>query len=823
MLNSVERARFKESDVWLPITGKGSHAIRESESVLRTCGINIGRKFDAFFEKREMARLSRNDHLADEWATILWKPVWRLPVADGQSIDLTRSEIVTVALINLYERCVDEWNRAIDHRQIEALIRSIPFDEIEESYGTSKPVALRFRLMFRTLDIAMAVERSLNGGCPNGFARRSQRIVDMITLVEERMRKWPAGPDFQTVFDWQTARLLAYENYFSALAAHGRLVAAWTRGDEETFRRDAPAVRTELETRKKELERLGHPFASGIDAHLTTIDALDRFGSVGRYRLNEIRLVYCYPFALCGVIVEDIMTAHTKIDWAASGSPESGVFFSGATAGDLPLTDILRLSAHGMNGRSHRQRGGRILMPQVAIEPELGDGGGPFSPAKRIVLQPEIRLLKTGNHYVRFEMTESGFEYGDTGDASDRFITVHELYRAMRRATPACGEERFVMEGPSGRKAIETTLARLADAIVGQYIAALKRHVGNHPEISGVIDFNNNYHLVISARDLAERARDGQDPGAKLRIDHENASHTPILGLLRHPVQVTATMLEQWLDRSAGMDKSMVSTRAVDDTDGGVVTTSWNTSFIDILGAPDFFYRDYEDFAEFAATMGSAYLKWNRELDTVVGRTKPHLRELQNDAGGQDADPEKLAAAVTPVEEASLELNIKIAGALRYREWINSTGIVSNSVWRGKLDQLIANSSVRRLEAEMDRKIAAAEKIQSALTDISRFRRRRIADARRRQDVAAGSSLQFVVLFLAALLILEIVVPSATLRTHYEERLSWIGDPHMNWLAVTYSVAFVYLVVGLALGFVLHEFARQFWKWRATAREGEVE
>jgi hypothetical protein len=281
-------------------------------------------------------------------------------------------------------------------------------------------------------------------------------------------------------------------------------------------------------------------------------------------------------------------------------------------------------------------------------------------------------------------------------------------------------------------------------------------------------------------------------------------------------VQGPAIMLEQWLARPSAADGAVVARVPVDDIEGGRMTASSNTTFISLPDAPNFIYMDYEDLAEFAATMDSVYLRWNRELDLATRANADRLDVFHVDEeGAHDQRIDSLARGMRDIDQSAVDLSRRIADAIHDREWLNSAEIVSNAVARRKLDTLVEATIAKRLERDMARKIEAAEKVQAALTNASRSRFRHVVDSKRRVDEDANGKLQALVLVLAILQSFQVILPPDRLVQHLSMGAFGVTTGSL-WTTVV--VGMVYVGFSVALTFVIMKLARRRKSARADKR-----
>jgi hypothetical protein len=815
VLTQAGDVEIEPENVWPRVTGL--EALAESRLVLDAHGYTIGRKFDEFFGARGVACDAEEARaaFADDWLRIARLDPDAAPHSDlrpGCSSD----DLALIALVYLYERCAEEWERVVDHCRIETLIASVDPAQLPfRDAGHVAPAVRRFRLMFETLLVAMRVERRMNAGCPTSFRRHAGEIVNMIKAGRPNLARVAPESRLHALYLWQERRIWAYDHFFSALALSGGLVESWTR-DHASFQAYAGNFADEIASRKLKLEKLGpervnQGFASELDAHLKLIRSMADFGPVAGLRLSEFKLVYCFPFAVAGAAPAELMEAQEKVEWGQVEDAESRRCFRPGRPDDVILGDILTLSAS--TAEAELPVGRRVAMQSFICNPVSAASDAPQAIRERIVpsapqieLRPEIRLLRTGNHYLRIEVTENSY-FRDR--SAERFMSAHDLYRALRRASPACGEEPFLIEnarmGASGLEPAweETNLVRLSQACVDAYIAALKRALPG-AALEPIVDFAKSHHLVVSARESGFGAHASEEAIARIEA------------LFQSHVQGPAIMLEQWLARPSAADGAVVARVPVDDIEGGRMTASSNTTFISLPDAPNFIYMDYEDLAEFAATMDSVYLRWNRELDLATRANADRLDVFHVDEeGAHDQRIDSLARGMRDIDQSAVDLSRRIADAIHDREWLNSAEIVSNAVARRKLDTLVEATIAKRLERDMARKIEAAEKVQAALTNASRSRFRHVVDSKRRVDEDANGKLQALVLVLAILQSFQVILPPDRLVQHLSMGAFGVTTGSL-WTTVV--VGMVYVGFSVALTFVIMKLARRRKSARADKR-----
>jgi hypothetical protein len=520
---------------------------------------------------------------------------------------------------------------------------------------------------------AMQVENALNCSCPYELEHQAHLASTTAGESVERARDLPGELDgplrlFRAIAETDRA-------YFACVRDIGRAMQRVLARDVDapgwvestvaavSFAIDGPVLRDDV-------------FATELRTHRRTLQTFEEHSSQPWLHASKAKVTYVYPFAL--PTDDPAALCHRAYegyqDMRLAGSPPDH-------AADSPLSDMW--DSADPSGRAYT--GVSLYLDPVVVT--TTDRSRP----RELVFTTEVRMSRLGNHYLRLEL--------DVFDADP-----HTINQCFRRPSGSMGLERILIGGAEYR-------TRLLDHAVA-IVADLSHHlvggaVGDETartRLRGALD--RAVHVVLSIRQLAITRPDGSREPADGRIllggDAVGTS------LLAQPVRQTASSLDEWIRYPTPRD--LGAAQVGEAFSGDVVLRTANTTVICMTGTPDFLVKNYEEGAEFVASLAVLFTQWSREVTDATRAA--------------EAEVESNPRARTAIQRKRLTLHRRIRSIHSMLALLRSPLFCKTATARHYLDGLYLRAGLPGLEAalraELDDAGAAYDEMATVLLDVER-------------------------------------------------------------------------------------------------------
>jgi len=654
-----------------------------------------------------------------------------------------KPDATALLLVHLYRLCAYQWEQSDRHQPIHStlavilkLLGNLPASD-QDNYTL---IQSNFAVLFEKLGYAMRIEDALNAGSAHRMKVLARDLLATLARVASGVRTsdmaHPGGAGHPVV-TWQLETLENDTLCFRAVEKIATAVDAWSRRANDWQARIVDA-REELRASKAILEAKGDWYASELEAHNLSLTKIEEFGTVDRYHFDDFRIIYCFPFTVGKISPMDAIrlnplafekiSTKTEVSIAPIGEGRMPVNSLWGQEADEPEDDG---TAAAINGNAEQVEkfvstsyfGRFVNYEPITIRDE--------SDNRNIVLHPELRITSLGNLYMRFEITSDDYTGFDA-------VTVHDIHRALRRASPNAGCEDFILSSERENKRAFICLIDIARQAINDYFSGLAAAFGERglsaeqPVLR--MDLENMYHVIFSGRSV----RDNENNGAFVGQD---ITGQPLARLLLNPVSASAVMLEEWIAKPSG-DYSAVEGVGFENS---VIAKTSNVTFISLPKTPNFYYFEYEDLAETACTLEPVYVSWRSELQENIATGS---RVIEGFFKSNDAERRgRRRTRNSPLSDTNFLINCRmklhydIARTRQNISAIRSHKIVSNSVYRRILDKLIDTSAVSKLERDLYSDINTAEALYASLSDAGHA----LSQQRSQAVERAQSRYQFVV------------------------------------------------------------------------------
>ncbi len=639
-------------------------------------------------------------------------------------------------LLTIYQISYREWENTLRHPPVHALVYGAVKYYAKYAERLNDQQQHIYILFFRLLAIlacGMRVENALNIDCPAGIRKHTERVNKLVIPPD----CWPDAWDEAdaVLVDWLKGEISDSRLYFERVHQLSSAVTDWLQNKPDWRKAVADALKDGRFVIDSDLKQDSFAYATELDAHLQTLSRIQEFGEVTPF-VEHFKATYCFPFLICESESNDLVLLkhiQPKLDtiiaeWRhlvaeGKGSRVVDEAFSRAfvptSQEKVELTDVWSVpaemgqAAQPGNGQetnagpsvSNRQRGSgiehynlqAINFPDIIIT-DVGD------PTMTIRLHCEIRLSAFGNHYVRL-YAERGEQHDYEGFAT---IKHHDIHRALRRASSLCGKEPISTDGgesaphsyrnhPEGAGGLYEPDGNLMDVIkklVQRFDEILRKH-----GMRAVHDIAKTSNVIFSLIEFNEQL----DFNAKKR---EDALHR----IFVNPIGGPADRLEPWLSRSKSRRRDgryFVRNLAQGELgDNAQIYTTANTTLIRLPSHANFVRMDYEEMAEFVASLEPLYVHWNAEISRRMQEVLEDLRR------------ENLAK----IEDSRIALQQVVVSARKAMLDIESPVIVTNSVYRSYLDAFIKQSTVNALQKNFHSLTSTTQAVVDAVSDYAQKR-----------------------------------------------------------------------------------------------------
>jgi hypothetical protein len=481
---------------------------------------------------------------------------------------------------------------------------------------------------------AMAVESGLNCSCPVEMRRRSAAAVRAARRALSA--RPPVPPALKPAVDLLRSDARVSREYFTLVE---QVADAVCQLDETGSPAAVRAVVEKLESAERSTKLGVDVYRSELRAHRRGLERLSESVASPRLHLTSATIVYCYPFALEMDPEEAVREVHERY----------GVRRVRRTA----LTDAWQ----GDDPRGRTYSGVTLFLSPLEVTPTYEDA--------RFTATAEVRLSRLGNHYVRIEASL---------DDKD----LHATNQALRRASRNMGEETIAADG--------LTWPRLTD-YASHAIRELRATLGT----DAVESVERSFQTVIVLRLLEVVEASGERRPATL----DDLTSAVGATLLLNPVIRPAIALEEWLLAPAPIANEVDNILSEDGLAGEVAIRTPHSTLLWLPDAPDFLRLDFEQMAEFAASLPGVLHHWQHKLAREAGDLARAMEEMRR-GGGRDP-----AASLIELHVRELRLRMLESDVEELLAFLHSPNLVRTQSYRRFLDALYAASELDDIEKDL--------------------------------------------------------------------------------------------------------------------------
>jgi hypothetical protein len=564
------------------------------------------------------------------------------------------SEVSAVLAVYLYARSLAVWELSSDWDQVRAIISATKMaaDSACEILSSRDPVETDLvhliTELLGSIDQAMQVENGLNCSCPVEMEIAAEYVVEQAQGVLKSLSQLPRT-SHPGCWNFVESRALVDETYFNAIGRVADGAKAYNAGSPDASEALVEAIADVLQAEHSEFLD-GDVYESELRSHRLGLQGMID-ASPRRLYVNEAKIIYCYPFALAGRDGNAAPRRRTSpADFVVAARTYGALW---AVDGVKPEVRELTLSDmwDGAAGEKNRFGGVAIALEAATVSTAAGETLEGY--------EIELRLSQFGNHYLRVHRWLK--------DA-----TLHQLHQHIRRGTSQMGEEEVIFGGKPFPR-----LSDLACHLIEAFVAHLDLYIESSTEL---VPFAHeaSQHVIVAARQLSVQKPD------RTRVD---ASIDQVRGaagasLILQPVRIAAATLEEWVRYPVpDIDESNFLKGYGFVGDFAVRTT--NTTFALLRGLPEFLIVEYEEGAEFVAS--------------VPALLQSCLAEIRDAKIDYEID----SSTVKEINEQQLELRKTVTEARTILAKIRSPELCLTAVHRELLDRMLDRAGVPLLENEV--------------------------------------------------------------------------------------------------------------------------
>lgn len=527
-----------------------------------------------------------------------------------------------------------------------------------------------------SLGDCMDVENALNCSCPVGMHRHAAAAARTgAGVLAEAQTRREADGDGPYSFICQLAG--AQSVYFGAVTGIADAVGEFIDDRQASVTRLRSAV-DQVRRAEESAVLIGDVYESELRSHRATLEAMLTLTEVPELRVDEGRVIYCYPFALLDIEAAEVAE---QLDALTVGDLVGRALVTGV--GPMDVDDAWDTT--DPEGRSY----GGVAVTLADLD--ICTTADYSLPAHRV----ELRATSIGTCYLRIW-------------APLRNETPHDVNQAMRRGTVHMGAEVIQQD--------LVTWARLSD-YVDEVIAAVERLMrASHPTARTVVSVQRSQHTVISLRKVSLVG-----PSGVRGASHFDELETALgARLFDQRINHASSTLEEYI-RLPSTHRSPVL-RDV-GFDGEVIVRSPESTVIIMPTTPSFVVGHFEDMAEFSAALPVLVDKWNTALyeqRRALRGQLPTLDSALRDLKMNRATAETLTSGMQRLEDRQARLQDAIADAQSVLAYVRSPALSKTAKYREILDSLFEAAGLARFERDLEVQIGKVEALFRRVQDLGR-------------------------------------------------------------------------------------------------------
>jgi hypothetical protein len=690
---------------WSDYTQGASESLKNLNDVLTSIGIDSAFEFiNEIFDKiaadlREQGPSESRQKYLGQIAGLL------------QSVSADK-KLSYLVLLTAYHRMYAEWEGSLRHEPVHILFEAITsyFDtHLAQRSPSEQYIIGLFLSLLRILCCGMRIENALNVNCPLGILKHSSEVA-RVSIPEPGLLRF--DEDEEIVIGWAKREIGDAKIYFGALAEISTAVVAWL-DNRPDWRDIVSKVAGRVLTARDAIKKNSYFYATELEAHRATLRAMLEHGEADQSAAEYFTVIYCFPFVIrdfrprdAEELGEEARRIFERWHAWSDSRPSTDRFHRTlkptsleqveladvwAIPSDIPLTRRKKLPGEirhaGIRDLVKQQKCYHLyaINFQDVVIHDVEDL------QQQIKLRCELRLSLFGNHYLRFSAAK-----GDDDDyAGFTTINGHDIHRALRRASSLCGKEPISSEDGAYRNfPHELEGSYRPDGNLLEIGKKLLEALGDVlPDgMSAEHDLPKTSNVIFSLTEFS----DAPVPGMASADKREEA----LRQLFMNPIGGPADRLEPWLSRAAS-PKVIKNLAKSELGDQAQIYTTANTTLIRLPSHAHFVRLDYEEMAEFVATLEPLYNYWNTQISS---RMEEVLDDLRDEKVGK-------------IETSRIGLQHVVVSAQKAMLDIESPGIVTNSVYRSYLDAFIKQSTVGALKKNFQDLTKTTQDVVNTVSD----------------------------------------------------------------------------------------------------------
>lgn len=581
-----------------------------------------------------------------------------------------------VLALYLYSICRDEWERTDSFASIRKVIRvhESLLEQILKLISDPEEAKITHVILrhISSLDGCMNAESALNASSPTGMIEAAEKVLNVVNEVLRLSEN--LEPRYCTIGEAIRRDALASRCYFQAIRLVATAVEAFNVKANYASTRFKEAIAAVRAAENDPVLREDF-YSTERKAHRAALQVMLSRLDFPRVHVENARIIYVYPFVLKDISPETLLELAGRFEKAwPNGLPRP------SHPEPLRLSDVWESS--DPEGRGY---GGVVLrLPPV----EIVSADGTLLEG----IELEFRLSRLGNHAFRVcSWMKAAYE--------------HDVYQAMRRGSDQMGEERVRCNDCEWPK-----LIHFAKDMIGGVVVAL-RTLGCG-SVEPLMNLPNDSHCILAVRSMTWIEAD--DASRPATSDDFLSPDAPKLFL--RPVRQAATALEEWVLFPEPSPETLIRR----GMRGDLVARTANTTFIYLPNSPHFLLLEFEEMAEFIATLPPLLTLWRHNLGRHVQTARRCLRKLE--------EGRKSPSAVLDTEEIDSEriaLREEMATVQSNLALLRSSAICHTAVHRDFLDRLYTMAALERIEQDYDRDCSVADAVFQEIGELDRLVRER--------------------------------------------------------------------------------------------------
>jgi hypothetical protein len=567
-----------------------------------------------------------------------------------------RPGLTALIVSYVYLMALDGWERTASWSNLDGVL-SLLMDKYEGATPDAvQKIHRKERLIVeglvdraRRMSSMIWVESAMNSSSAAAMKKHALDVVGQAISARDccdSKRAELSGSPYMVIWEELARSAAADRTYYGALAEFASAIETVNAWDRDKWLKEELGLKLESAIRTVRAATRAEPVAespvsvSELKAHLRVLEQLVEVQTQPFLLAHKTTFTYCYPIVL---EIEDL-------DWDALASraraikaEEFSPFF--VRAQPLHVTDMWPLKDAATRGA---YAGIELVLSCPRIEPRDAGTADVIE-----VDEATIRLTELGNHHLRITVKQC-------------ISTLHDIHQGLRRGSTEMGYERVVVadgednhaEGAAAAKRQDyrngwhrlagfasDVVERLGLVLVGapsvQSPPAMTRISAKVPARSPSRVMPDRAgparparvlpaHTVLSIESLCIIGHDGEERPASAA---DLVTARPVTGqaLLCQPIRQFASSLEEWL-RFCPRPPAGLNLLEGHGFIGEVAAGTMSSTVFPIVQMPKFLLLEYEELAEFVASLDAIFVAHKDKLARLKKRLDEIMRDLKTPA-----------------------------------------------------------------------------------------------------------------------------------------------------------------------------------------------